>query len=223
MKHEDEFFHWISNRALKELIDGGRIHAEIRPLATGGSIKLLWHPSYRYYKRAAKRVIEIVEEYANPNIGAALGLHAEMLILEGFARNEFVMKGRDSRTYGNNKWTETEHDLDFIFVRDSVAYGVEVKNKLGYMDYDELKIKIRLCIKLGIKPLFVVRMIPGHWIYEISRAGGFALILKYQLYPWTHRELAKMVANELELPVDSPRALEQGTMDRFLRWHKENM
>ncbi len=168
-------------------------------------------------------MIEIVEEYANPNIGAALGLHAEMLILEGFARNEFVMKGRDSRTYGNNKWTETEHDLDFIFVRDSVAYGVEVKNKLGYMDYDELKIKIRLCIKLGIKPLFVVRMIPGHWIYEISRAGGFALILKYQLYPWTHRELAKMVANELELPVDSPRALEQGTMDRFLRWHKENM
>jgi hypothetical protein len=63
-------------------------------------------------------------------------------------------------------------------------------------------------------------MIPKSWINELVKAGGFALILKYQLYPWSHRELAKRVANELNLPVDAPRALADGTMARFLRWHQ---
>ena len=49
--------------------------------------------------------------------------------------------------------------------------------------------------------------------------GGFALILKYQLYPWTHRKLAKRVAEELSLPVDAPRAIAEATMERFLKWH----
>jgi hypothetical protein len=45
-------------------------------------------------------------------------------------------------------------------------------------------------------------------------------ILKYQLYPWAHRDLARRVRAELGLPVDAPRALEEGTMMRFLRWHE---
>jgi hypothetical protein len=66
-------------------------------------------------------------------------------------------------------------------------------------------------------------MLPKSWIHELNNLGGFALILKYQLYPWTHRELAKRVNGELGLPVDAPRALEQGTMSRFLKWHSEKL
>ena len=57
------------------------------------------------------------------------------------------------------------------------------------------------------------------WIKELVDAGGYAMILKYQLYPWTHVQLAKRVAKELALPVDAPKALADGTMDRFVRWH----
>jgi len=46
------------------------------------------------------------------------------------------------------------------------------------------------------------------------------MILKYQLYPWPYLEFAKEVARELQLPVDAPRALYDGTMNRFLDWHK---
>ncbi len=53
--------------------------------------------------------------------------------------------------------------------------------------------------------------------------GGFALILKYQLYPWTHRELAKRVNQALNLPVDAPRFLAEGTMNRFLKWHGKKL
>jgi len=42
-------------------------------------------------------------------------------------------------------------------------------------------------------------------------------------YPWTHKELAARVAKELGLPVDAPRVIEDGTMKRFMRWHKKNM
>jgi hypothetical protein len=218
--YEDEFFHWITNRALRELVEEGLVRSETRPLSSGGSIKIISHRSYRYYKRSTTRLVKLVEEYANPNIGAAIGLHGEMMVLEGFARSQFLMKGRNTRAFGEMEWKKTEHDLDFIFERDSVAYGVEVKNKLAYMDYDELTTKIEMCEALNIRPVFVVRMMPRTWINELVIRGGFGLILKYQLYPWTHKDLAKRVSRELGLPVDSPRTLEEGTIDRFVKWHK---
>lgn len=184
---------------------------------------MLWHKSYRYFRRTATRLIELVENYSDPNIGAALGLHGETMVLEGFARSEFVMKGRHTRKYAGKEWIRSEHNLDFIFERDSVVYGVEVKNTLGYMDYKEFSVKVELCEFLNIRPVFVVRMIPKSWIRELISAGGFALIFKYQLYPWSHRELAKRVANQLNLPVDAPKTLEEGTMARFLRWHEKQM
>jgi hypothetical protein len=54
-------------------------------------------------------------------------------------------------------------------------------------------------------------------------SGGFVLILQYQLYPWTHKELAKRVREDLNLPVDAPRFLAEGTMNRFLKWHSKNL
>ena len=66
-------------------------------------------------------------------------------------------------------------------------------------------------------------MVPKTWIKEVIDNGGYAMILKYQLYPWTHRDLASRVAAELRLPVDASRAFADGTMERFLRWHAKNM
>jgi hypothetical protein len=74
------------------------------------------------------------------------------------------------------------------------------------MDYEEFVIKIALCEEIGIRPVFVARMLPKSWVKELIDAGGFALILKYQLYPWAFRGLAQRVRGELGLPVDTPRA-----------------
>jgi len=218
---EDRWFHWITNRALRALADDGVVRTETRELKTGGSIHLVWPSSYRYHRREAKRLVDLVEEYADPNIGAALGLHAELLILEGFAKKQFITQGRNTRTFAGKSWTESDHELDFIFERDGVSYGVEVKNTLGYMPHDELVTKIEMCKALGLKPVFAVRMLPKSWIQEVVAAGGFVLILKWQLYPVAHKHLARRVREELGLPVDSPRALEDGTVARFVRWHEE--
>ncbi len=219
VRFEDEFFHWITNRALRELREEGLIAGETRLLKTGGRINLVWHRGYRFYRRRAKQLVALVDEYADPNIGGVVGLHGEFMILEGFARCEFVMRGRNTREFGERTWAETGHDLDFIFERDGRGYGVEVKNTLGYMDYEEFETKIRMCRFLGIRPVFAARMLPRSWMYELIEAGGYGMVLKYQLYPWTHKDLAKRVAKELGLPVDAPRALYEGTMHRFLDWH----
>lgn len=223
IQNEDEWYHWITNRALRQLVGRGVIYTDVRPLKMGGSIHLMWNKRYRYYRRDATKVVKLVEEYSDPNIGGSLGLQGEALVLEGFARSQFVMRGRDAQSYGERTWSESGHDLDFIFERDGLAYGVEVKNTLRYIDYTEFRIKIRMCEVLGIVPVFAVRMLPRSWIHELIGRGGFALILKYQLYPWAHRDLAHRVKRELGLPVDAPRALESGTMERFLRWHKERL
>jgi hypothetical protein len=221
--HERQFFHWITNRAVRHLLELGELRGERRDLRTGGTIHLIWHRSFRYYRRFAGRLVGLVEEYADPNIGGALGLHGEALVLEGFARLEFVLKGRNTNSFEGKTWSSTNHDLDFVFSRDGVSYGVEVKNTLRYMDYAEFQQKIQLCKHLGVRPVFDARMLPKSWVNEVARVGGFALILGYQLYPWAHRNLALRVRDDLGLPVDAPRSLEDGTMRRFLRWHEKHL
>lgn len=219
VQNEEKYFHWITNRALRELRTRGVLLGETRLLSSGGSINLLWHRSHRFYKRSSTRLVRLVEEYADPNIGGALGLHGEAMVLEGFARSQFVMRGRNTRSFAGRTWEGGEQNLDFIFERDGIAYGVEVKNTLGYLDHDEFDAKTRLCQFLGLNPVFAVRMLPKTWINDLNQERGFALVMKFQLYPWTHKELARRVKAELGLPVDAPRALADGTMKRFLDWH----
>ena len=144
-------------------------------------------------------------------------------MLEGFAKNRFVMAGQHTREYGGKQWTGTGHNMDFIFERDGRAYGIEVKNILPYMKQEEFRAKIELSLAIGVVPVFAVRMLPKTWIRELVDKGGFGLIMKWQLYPVAHKDLARRIATELGLPVDSPEALQDGTMARFMAWHRERL
>jgi len=217
--HEDKYFHWITNRAIRDLIEEGVIKQEVRTLSSKGDIKLLWHKNYRYYKRSAKDLIELVESYSNPEFTRSVGHYGELMVLDAFARIESVMKGRDVKHFKEKCWTKSDKNMDFIFEIDSVPYGIEVKNTLGYMDYKELKEKTKICHHIGVIPVFVVRMMPKIWIHEVIQNEGFVLPLKYQLYPLSHSELAKNISKKLKLPVDSPKAIQDGTIGKFKRWH----
>jgi hypothetical protein len=180
---EKDHFHWITNRAIRELIAGGDIKGDIVQLKTGGEIHLLWPKQFRYFRRSAKRVIELVESYSVNTFARLVGYTGEMLVGDAFATVNFNRLGRETRKFEEREWTSSSHDLDFIVERDGLAYGVEIKNTLGYMREEELNVKLRMCQELGITPLFVVRYIPTTWFNRIRESGGFALMLKYQLYP----------------------------------------
>jgi hypothetical protein len=145
------------------------------------------------------------------------------LILEGFVTNGFLYRGKGINEFNGKKWNDSEHNLDFIFTKDNIDYGVEVKNMLGYMDYDELEIKISICKYLNLKPIFAVRMFPKTWINEVNKNGGFSLIMKYQFYPISHKELAEKVSKILNFPIKTPTSLQQGTMERLLKWHNDHV
>lgn len=113
VQNESEYFHWITNRAIHGLEAEGSIKSEWRPLSTGASIKLVWHKGYRFYRRSANQLVSLVEEYSDPNIGGALGLHGESMVLEGFARTQFMMISRDANEYRDKKWQETKHNFGF--------------------------------------------------------------------------------------------------------------
>lgn len=215
---ERQFFHWITNRALRRLIEEKHVVMEERRLDIGSTIKLVWHKSYRFYKRSADGVFHLVNRYTNSATDGTLGMQGEHLVLAAFARNRFVLEGEEVNDYAGIKWTDSNHDLDFVFSRDGIGYGVEVKNTLGYLDVDEFVIKIRLARHLGIRPVFAVRALPRTWIEALARAGGFALVMGYQFYPWTHKSLADDIRGSLDLPVDTPKRIEAGTMKRLEDW-----
>lgn len=221
---EGEFFHWVTARAIRNLVAEGLIVPEPAALpSSGNEIQLLRHRRFRYYRRALAEVLRLIDEYAHPNIGAAIGVNGELLALGAFAEGQLVLKAREARTYLDRTWTATQHDFDFIFERDGLAYAIEVKNTLAYPDPGEVAVKIRMAQYLGLAPVFVARMMPKTTIHSLIKAGGFALILKYQLYPYSHKDLARRVAEAFEMPVDAPRRIRETTIGRFISWHEKRV
>jgi hypothetical protein len=141
----------------------------------------------------------------------------------GLARARFVPAAFDVREYCGKVWTRTLHELDRIYERDGVAYGAEIKNTLGYIERDELDIKLDICSFLGVRPLFIMRASPKSYNFEIIRRGGFALLFGSQLYPFGHGRLASLVREELGLPADCPRSIPSGTVERLVRWHEKSL
>src|SRR6266511_5566367 len=78
---EQEYFHWITNRALRRLIEEGRVHTEQRQLSRVTDIKLVWHKSYRFYRRSADEVFKLVDQYTRAATDGALGMQNEHLVL----------------------------------------------------------------------------------------------------------------------------------------------
>jgi hypothetical protein len=76
-----------------------------------------------------------------------------------------------------------------------------------------------MCRTLELIPLFIARQMPKSYILEVTRQDGFCLLMGYQFYPFAHQSLAKIVRDNLELPVDCPSRIADGTFQRFLNWH----
>ena len=127
--------------------------------------------------------------------------------------------GRKVRSHRGMEWKETKHDLDRAFERDGVAYGIEIKNTLGYIEKSELEVKLKMCRFLGLRPLFILRFAPKSYINLIREEGGFTLIFKFQLYPYGQKAFADEVRTKLRLPTDCPARIADGTVHRILKWH----
>lgn len=61
---EREFFHWVTARAVDELVEVGDLRKELFPLREGTPVRFLCHPSLRYRRRVIQRKGKVLREYA---------------------------------------------------------------------------------------------------------------------------------------------------------------
>jgi hypothetical protein len=229
---ERRFYHWVTSRAADELAKDGQIQSGYLPLGmvrstqeTGPRMRFFYRRGLRYWVRKAAKVIDLVKRYSAQEFTYAVGHQAEMLFDAALARVGFMPVAQEAAEYEGVRWGASGHDLDRIYMRDGIAYGAEIKNKLGYVDRSELDVKLRMCRYLGLRPLMIMRALPKSWHWEVVRDwGGFCLIFGFQLYPpFGFEALAREVRDTLGLPVDCPRAIQEGTVKRLLDWHLKNV
>lgn len=217
---EDRYFHWITANALEGLFKIGRLKEERVASARGGmSTRFFTHPQNRYTKREIKKTQDIIEEYSRPEVTASCGVRAETLFCAGLAQKGFMPTGEKVRSFKGKTWDKTRHDLDFVFARDEVDYGCEIKNTLTYIPKDELDIKLAMCQFFGIRPLFIMRHAPKTYVWEIIKKGGYGMLFKDQIYDLSQKDLVGKIKEILGMPADCPRRIPEGILDRFQKWH----
>jgi len=188
---EDRYFHWITVKALLELMEQGSILSDILELAPKVPIRFFHMKANRYWKRQASQILKLVKQFSAPNFARAIGLQGELLVDATLPLAGFNVIARNVNSFQGRLWTETGHDLDRIVERRGASYGVEIKNTLPYIDRDEFRTKLEMCSFLGLRPLFVSRMAPKSYSFDIIQRGGISWILGTQYYPSAMRNLLK--------------------------------
>lgn len=219
---EKDFFHWITRKALVELRQERRI-GFAEEAAAHHNAHFYWPRKHRYPRRQIREIVQLIGDFSEPKFTRAVGHHAELLLDSSIAYTGFRVSAKNVQSWGGRQWLETNHDLDRVIERDGRSYGIEVKNQLGYIDQTEFEVKLRMCRFLGLRPLFVTRMMPANYVNDLVRAGGFSLMLGDVLYPLMADDLAKRVRERLKLPVVSVRELPDTAMQRFLKWHERQI
>jgi hypothetical protein len=221
-RYEGQFFHWITAKAVNELAAERVFSSETVPLLGNASIRFYWSPKNRYWKRRANAIRKLVLAFSESSMSHAIGRQGEVMFDAALPRVGLlpVPPYKNVKSFADRAWTKTKHDLDRVFARDGITYGVEIKNTLSYIDKDELDIKLEMCAHLGLRPLFVMRMAPKSYMYQIQQRGGFGLIFGKQLYPYGQEAFAKTIQQELRLPVDCIRDVPEGHLQRFNSWHQ---
>lgn len=172
---EREFFHWITNKGLKELTEENVIARATQIVPENQKVNFYRNRRYRYPNRESTQLIKTLTEIYDTDFTHAVGRHCEMLLDSAFARAGFKPVATNVNEWNGVKWTDSNHNMDRIITKDSIAYGVEIKNTQNYIQHKELLLKINLCRHIGVRPLFVMRFAPKSYIEEVRKAGGFTL------------------------------------------------
>ena len=217
---EDRYWHWVTDRAVNTLLKEGFLKEEIR-MIDNVPIRFVYRYNIRRIKREINKRVKLIKRYSNPIITKAVGNYAEIIFKFMFRAHNFEIAARNTNEYCGKKWEQTSHDLDFIIRKDDIAYGIEIKNTLSYMERDEFDIKLKICKELDLVPLFILRSAPGNQFDEINKAGGFILRFKTQIYPPGQEELVKDIWDLMRLPVNVWKDIPPKIEEIFLREYRK--
>ena len=168
-----------------------------------------------------KSISKLVDKHANPKVTEILGRNLEGLVKYELRAQGFENIKPDSNEFRGKRWTETDHNLDFIAEHKSgkLNVGIEVKNAMAVMDLEEIDLKIKMCRFLELVPVFAVRWIKPHQEH-INTQGGFCWVFKTQIFPLGFEELTKRLWHQLKIPVIVRTDLPEKSIRLFENWVK---
>jgi len=79
---ENDFFHWVTSRALSELSAEGYIAVEREELPGVGMIMLYHATTHRYWRRQGQDVIALVSQFSAPAFTDGIGAQGELMFDE---------------------------------------------------------------------------------------------------------------------------------------------
>lgn len=169
-----------------------------------------------------KRITNHVNRYSHPRIRDVLGRHLHALVknelrIQGF---KIIDEGRVN-SYNGKEWEDTKHNIDLLaeHKEKQLTIGVEVKNELDMMDRSELKIKLKLCKKLEIIPIFACRWLEPYR-QEIIDNGGFLWQFKTQMYPIGFEAFVKVMKQKFGFAVKVSTEISKKSVNEFENWIK---
>lgn len=218
MIFEDKYFHWVTNRAIEELVSEGFLKLEKRDVA-----HFVYRSDIRYIRREINRRCKIIKMYSDPVITRAIGEYAEALFSFAFQLNGFKIVGENTNEYRGIRWERTKHDLDFIVEKNSIAYGVEVKNTLSYMEQDEFEAKLEMCRSLGLTPLWILRNAPATQFERMKPYNGFILKFKAQIYPPGQEPLVRDMWEKMRIPASVWKKVPEKLAYLLLKQHEKRV
>lgn len=169
-----------------------------------------------------KRITNYIDRYSHPRITEVLGRHLHALV-----KNELRVQGftiiDEGRVNSHNgiEWVETKHNIDLLAKHEEkqLTVGVEVKNELDIIDRAEVRIKLKLCKKLQIIPIFACRWLEPYR-QEIIDNGGFLWQFKTQMFPIGFESFVKEMQQKFGFPVKVSTEIPEKSVKEFENWIK---
>jgi len=208
---EKKYFHWVTSRTVNELIGEGFIKQEKRDI-----VHFVYRADAKVTGEEIYKRIELIKKYSAPAIVRGVGAYAELLYQFLFRVCGFEIVGENTNEYAGRIWTRTNHNLDYVVKKGHMAYGVEIKNTLDYMENDEFEIKLEMCKFLNLTPFWIVRSAPKTQFEKMRPTDGIIFVFKTQIYPPTQEPLVREMWETLRLPVTVWKRIPENAEKRFL-------
>lgn len=221
IRFEKDFYHWITYKALNDLLARGIIKKRQVFRAKKQFIVFFYSTDTSLtnteIKKRIRRKIELINRSSIDQVNDAVGDHGELVTELFFLRRGYECVGRNTNSYQGTIWTKSNEDFDFIFEGEGVKLAVEVKNRFPYLNQKVYLPKIEIAKYLGLTPLFVVRKVPKNYFYDIYQRGGFVLEMWTKIFPRGYEALVKELYNEFKLPVSCRNDIPKGVQRNYQR------
>lgn len=202
------------------MVEDGVLRKLVRTRGRGLVVSFVYTPNLTKtdVNQRISQHIKIINEYSNPNLQLEVGEWGEFLVKNMFEKYGWRVAARHVNEYRGVQWPKSKENLDFIFRKNDVAIGVEVKDALEYIKPKELGNKTEMCFYLGILPCFVLRKAPRMYQDLVNYHDGFISYFLTKFYPYHYTDLVRQIYEQTRLPVNVWWQIPEKVQEILNRW-----